>query len=154
MRGLESIVMAHPIFAGLEAALGETIAGCARNLRFDAGSYLFRSGHDAEEFFLIRQGMVALELQPPGRAPLVLGTEQVGDIVGTSWLVPPYRWRTDARAVELTRVIGINAACLRAKCDSDHHLGYEVMKRFLPLLSQRLDDARLQLVDVYGPRRA
>jgi CRP-like cAMP-binding protein len=150
MRGLETIVLAHPFFAGFEAELGELVSGCARNLRFEPGQYLFREGDDAKEFYLIRHGTVALEILPPGRPPVVFATEREGDIVGTSWLVPPYRWRFDARAVELTRAIGIDAQCLRNKCEADHHLGYELMKRFLPAIVQQLDEARLQLLDLYG----
>ena len=86
-----------------------------------------------------------------GRAtPIVFETLQDGDIVGASWLVPPYRWMFDARAVGLTRAIGMDAACLRGKCEADHHLGYEMMKRFLPILVGRLHATRLQILDVYG----
>ncbi len=74
----------------------------------------------------------------------------VGEFVGASWLIPPYRWTFDARAVELTRAIGIDAACLRGKCEADHDLGYEMMKRFLPALVKRLHATRLQILDVYG----
>lgn len=74
----------------------------------------------------------------------------VGDFVGASWLIPPYRWAFDARAVELTRATSIDAACLRGKCEADHDLGYEMMKRFLPPLVKRLHATRLQLLDVYG----
>ncbi len=154
MEGLERIVLAHPFFAGLETELGPVVAGCARNIRVGPGQYLAHEGDPADEFFLIRQGRVALEILPPGRHAVVLSTESEGDIVGAYWLVPPYRWQCDARAVELTRAIGIDAKCLRAKCDSDHHLGYELMKRFLPLIVQRLDQTRLQMLDVYGSRPA
>ena len=71
---------------------------------------------------------------PPGQPAVVFATEGEGEIVGASWLVPPYRWRFDARAVELTRAIGIDAECLRDKCEADHDLGYEMMKRFLPVI--------------------
>lgn len=154
MDGLERIVLAHPFFAGLEAELGEVISGCARNHRFDPGQYLFREGDPAEEIFLLRHGSVALEIVLPGRPPVVIATEHEGEIVGASWLVPPYRWRFDARARELTRAIGINSKCLRDKCEADHHLGYELMKRFLSVVVSRLDEARLQLLDVYGKPRA
>ena len=150
MEGLERIVLAHPLFAGLEATLGQVVSGCARNLRFEAGQYLFHEGESATELYLIRHGVVALEILPPGQTPVVFATERDGDIVGTSWLVPPYRWRFDARAVELTRAVGINAQCLRDKCEADHQLGYEMMKRFLPVIVRRLDEARLQILDVYG----
>jgi CRP/FNR family transcriptional regulator, cyclic AMP receptor protein len=152
MEGLERIVLAHPFFAGLEAELGEVISGCARNHRFDPGQYLGHEGEPANEFFLIRHGKVALEITPPGQPAIVFATEGEGDIVGASWLVPPYLWRFDARAMELTRAIGIDAKCLRDKCEADHHLGYAMMKRFLPVLMQQLDETRLQILDVYGKR--
>jgi CRP-like cAMP-binding protein len=152
MEGLERIVLAHPFFAGLEAELGPVVSGCARNHRFNPGQYLAHEGDPADEFFLIRHGKVALEILPPGQSPVVFSTEGEGDIVGTSWLVPPYRWRFDARAVELTRAIGIDARCLRDKCEADPRLGYEMMKRIAPILEGRLGDMRLQMLDVYGER--
>jgi CRP-like cAMP-binding protein len=150
MEGLERIVLAHPFFAGMEAELGEVIAGCARNLRFDPGQYLFHEGDAANEFYLLRQGTVALEIQSPGQPAVGFATEHEGGIVGTSWLVPPYRWRFDARAVELTRAIGMDARCLRDKCEANHRLGYDMMKRVLPVIVRRLDETRLQMLDVYG----
>jgi CRP/FNR family transcriptional regulator, cyclic AMP receptor protein len=152
MEGLERIVLAHPFFVGLDPKLGEVITGCVRNHRFDPGQYLFHEGDAANEFFLIRHGSVALEILPPGRPAVVVSTEHEGSVVGTSWLVPPYRWRFDARAVELVRAIGIDARCLRDKCDADPRLGYEMMKRIVPVMAERLDHTRLQILDVYGKR--
>lgn len=150
MEGLENILMQQPFFAGFEAELGKIVSGCARNIRFEAGKYLFREGEPADEFYFIRQGAVALEILPPGQSPVVFMTLRESEIVGASWLVPPYRWTFDARATEPTRAIGINAQCLRAKCEADHHLGYEMMKRFVPILINRLQATRLQILDVYG----
>ena len=152
MHGLDVTLAEHPFFAGFEPEQSRILSGCARNHRFDAGHYLFREGDPADEFFLIRHGRVALEIVAPGQAPVVLATLGKGEIVGASWLVAPYRWMFDARAVEMTRAIGIDAACLRGKCDADPKLGYEMMKRFLPVLVQRLNATRLQLLDVYGER--
>jgi CRP/FNR family cyclic AMP-dependent transcriptional regulator len=150
MAGLDRILGEHPFFAGLADEHNQLIAGCARNHRFEAEQYLFHEGEAANEFFLIRHGKVALEITAPGRAPIIIATLGPGEIVGASWLVSPYRWTFDARAVELTRAIGIDAACLRGKCEADHHLGYEIMKRFLPVFVKRLHATRLQILDVYG----
>lgn len=150
MTGLERVVGEHPFFAGLSAEYSQLVAGCARNHRFDAEQYLFHESDPANEFFLIRHGKVALEIHWPGRAPIVIATLGEGEIVGASWLIPPYRWMFDARAVEVTRAIGIDAACLRGKLENDHHLGYEMMKRFLPIFVKRLHATRLQILDVYG----
>jgi CRP/FNR family transcriptional regulator, cyclic AMP receptor protein len=150
IEGLERILRELPFFAGLDDEHGRLVTGCARNHRFDAGQYLFREGEPADEFFLVRHGRVALEIYSPGKGPIVFEKLREGEVVGASWLVQPYRWIFDARAEELTRAIGIDAACLRRKCEADHHFGYEMMKRFLPLLVRRLHATRMQILDVYG----
>jgi CRP-like cAMP-binding protein len=152
MQGLERIVLAHPFFAGLGAEFGLAISGCGRNLRFGAADYLFREGEPANEFYLIRQGVVALEIHAPGRESIIVATFGEGDILDASWLVPPYRWTFDARATDLTRVLGIDAKCLREKCEADHDLGYELMKRFVGAMGERLRAARMQALDLYGKR--
>ena len=80
----------------------------------------------------------------------MIRSREAGEILGWSWLVPPYRWHFDARAVELTRAIALDGKCLREKCEEDHDLGYEVMRRFVVIIAQRLEETRLQLLDVYG----
>jgi CRP/FNR family cyclic AMP-dependent transcriptional regulator len=150
MEGLERILKEHPFFAAFEPAHIQLLAGCARNHRFAAGEYLFREGDPADEFFLIRQGKVALEIAAPAKAPILFESLSDGEVAGASWLVAPYRWMFDARAMTLTRAIGMDAKCLRGKCDDDHHLGYAMMKNFLPVLVTRLQATRLQILDVYG----
>jgi CRP-like cAMP-binding protein len=152
METIGQILAKHPFFAEFQPEHVELVAGCARNCRFNAGEYLMREGDPADRFYLIRHGMVSLEVTTPGRPPVVVTTLREGEIVGASWLVPPYRSMFDARATELTRAIGINCTCLRAKCDADHDFGYEMMKGFLPVLTQRLQATRLQILDVYGEK--
>jgi CRP-like cAMP-binding protein len=150
MQHLDEIIRQHPFFKDLEPSCCEMIAGCGQNVRFDAGQYLFREGGPADRFFLIRHGRVAFEITLPGREPARFLTLDEGEIAGVSWLVPPYRWNYDAKALELTRAIALDAKCLRGKCEADHHLGYELMKRFVPELVRRLHATRMQMLDVYG----
>ena len=152
MHGLDTLLREHPFFAGLDAEHAGLIAGCARNCRFDTGQYLFHEGDPANEFFLIRHGRVALDVVGTDQTPIVFATLAEGEIVGASWLVPPYRWMFDARAATPTRALGIDAACLRRKCDADHDFGYDMMQRFLPVLVKRLHATRLQMFDVYRKR--
>lgn len=152
MKGLEPILHQHPFLAGLPEEHIALLTGCARNVRFDAGEYLFHAAEQANEFFLIRHGRVALEVHAPAHDPIVVATLGEGEIVGASWLVPPYHWMFDARAATLVRALGVNAACLREKCETDHHLGYEMFKRFAPVLVKRLQATRLQILNVYGGR--
>ncbi len=150
IEGMEKILREHRFFADLDDDTIELLAGCARNVVFKADEYLFRTGEAADEFYLVRHGRVALDVVAPGHKALTFQTVGEGEIIGVSWLLPPYRWIHDARAVELVRAIGMDAKCLRQKCDADHSVGYEMMMRFVPLLVGRLQATRLQLLDVYG----
>ena len=152
MDSLEPILRGHPFFANFADEHIRLVTGCARNRRFEVDQYLFHEGESADEFFLIRHGKVALEIHSPGQPPMVLATLDEGEIAGVSWLVPPYRWMFDARTLEPTRALGIDAACLRNKCDADHDLGYTMMTRFLPAIVKRLHATRLQILDIYGKR--
>ena len=84
--------------------------------------------------------------------PITVQTIREGEILGWSWLIPPYRWRFDAKAADLTRAIALDGKCLRTKSEEDHDLGYELMKRFAGIIVERLESARLQLLDVYKAR--
>lgn len=151
VEGLERIIREHPFFAGLDEDYCTLVCGCAKNVRFEAGQYLFHEGAPADQFYLLRHGRVALEVKAPGRGAVTFQTITEGQIVGVSWLIPPYRWSYDARALDLVRAIAMDAACLRKKCEADHDFGYEMMKRFVPVLVERLQATRLQILDVYGP---
>jgi CRP/FNR family transcriptional regulator, cyclic AMP receptor protein len=151
--GLDAVIREHPLFAGLDEGTIALVAGCARNVHFPAGAYLFREGDPAKEFHLLRVGRVALEVVSPGQGTLTILTLGAGEVAGVSWLVPPYRWRHDARAVEVVRATAVDAECLRRKCEADPRLGYELMKRVVPMLLKRLHTTRLQMLDVYGSKR-
>jgi CRP-like cAMP-binding protein len=150
IEGMESIVREHRFFADLDEATIELLAGCARNVVFRPGEYLFRTGDDANEFYLIRHGRVALDVVAPGRSAVTFQTVGPDELVGVSWLLPPWRWMHDARALDTVRAIGMDAKCLRGKCNADHDLGYEMMLRFVPVLVSRLQATRMQLLDIYG----
>jgi CRP-like cAMP-binding protein len=152
MSTLEPILAGHPFFRELDARHLALLVGCASNVRFPAGEFLFRAGEEANQFFLVREGRVAIEIAPPGAAAHTLQTVGTGDVLGWSWLIPPYHWKFDARAVEDTRALALDGKCLRAKCETDHDLGYELLKRFAHIMEERLQATRLQLLDVYGAR--
>lgn len=150
MQTLEPILAAHPFFKDLDPDYLQLAVGCASNARFDAEQFICREGEEANQFYLIRHGRVALEISVPGRGPLIVQTLEPGDILGWSWLFPPYHWHFDARAVELTRAIALDGKCLRAKCEEDHDLGYELLRRFSNVIMRRLQATRLQVLDIYA----
>jgi hypothetical protein len=95
------------------------------------------------------QGHVALQISSPGRGARTFLTVGAGEVFGVNWLVAPYRWTYDAKALDDTKAVVLNAVCLRHKCEADHDLGFELMKRVMPILVERLHICRIQLLDLY-----
>ena len=129
------------------------IAGCAENVRYQAGEALFRAGQPANHFFVLRAGRVALELSSPGRDAFRFATISEDEVLGWAWLIPPHLWTVDARALEVARVLRFDGTCLRGKCDADPRLGYDLMQRFASVVVEQLTHLQLQLMDVYGRAR-
>lgn len=154
MRLVEDLIAEQPLVAGMRPEHLAVIAGCAQNVRFEAGELILQEGSAADRFYFLRSGAVALEIAVHGRDNLVIETLGPGDALGWSWLFEPYRWQYDARATEPVGALAFDAVCLRGKCVSDQALGYELMRRFAGVLLRRLQATRLQLIDVYGHARA
>lgn len=154
MRGIDHLLAEHPFFAGLTPAAVTLISGCATNRHVRAGEFLYREGRDAETFYVVRHGRVAVEVATPTGGALMIDTAEDGDVLGWSWLIPPHRWQFDARAVTDTRVVEIAAGCLRDKCDHDPAFGYAVMQRVAQVMYERLRTTRVQLLDLYGVSHA
>ncbi len=153
MESLERIIAEHPFFSGLDGGFTNLMVSCASNVRFEASTYILKEGDAANTFFLIREGKVAVEILAPQHKPIIISTISIGEILGWSWLVEPFQWKFNARAVDDVRAIALDGKCLRNKCEENHDLGYEVLKRFARIIEQRLDATRLQLLDVYAVRR-
>jgi CRP/FNR family cyclic AMP-dependent transcriptional regulator len=147
---LESIIKAHPFFADMPEKHLEFITGCAKNVAFPERFTIFHEGDPANEFYFIREGLVSVDLLVPSRGATTVQTVAEGEILGWSWVSPPYRWHFTARTQQRTRALVFDAKCLRTKCEEDHDLGYEVLSRFVSVISARLDATRLQLLDIYG----
>jgi len=150
MKTHEPQLTEHPFLKGLEPRLLTLVTGCASHVRFNAGEYVAKEGDAANQFYLIREGKVAMEIYRPPEGVIIIQTLSDGDVLGWSWLVPPHNWRFNFRAVELTRAFAFDGTCLRNKLEQDHDLAYELFRRFIPIIVQRLEATRLQLLDLYG----
>ena len=147
---LEPLLRDHPFLRELEPEYVVLLAGCAANVRFREGSFMFREGEPAEQCFLIREGKMALEIDAPGRGSIIVQTLGAGDVTGFSWLLEPHQWEFDGRAVEPVRALALDGTCLRGKCADDPRLGFELTQLFARLAIRRLQATRLRLLDVYG----
>lgn len=147
---LAPLLAENPFFADFDPGYLELIAGCASNVKFGAGESIFRDGRPADRFYLVRFGRVAVEVFAPGKGPVTIQTLEEGDVLGWSWLIPPFTWRHDARALELTRALAFEGECLRKKCEEDPRFGYQLMGHFARVIAERLHNAQVQLMDLYG----
>ena len=148
MKDLEAILKEHPFFEDLDQKHLEFIAGCGKNVAFKAGEVILKEEGQADKFYLIRYGKVAIHIAKP--RSITIQTIKEGDILGWSWLIPPYKYRFSARAVEDTRAIALDGRCLRGKCEENHELGYNLLKRLVTVLTERLEATRIQLLDIYN----
>ncbi|MGA3167538.1 MAG: cyclic nucleotide-binding domain-containing protein [Terriglobia bacterium] len=145
---LEKILGEHPFFRGMKAQHLRTIVESATVVRFEPGEVIFEEGEPAHRFYLIRTGRVELQLVSYLIEPLTLLTLQEGDLTGWSWLFPPYRWKFTAKALSVTQAISLDGGSLRARCDEDHDLGFELMKRFAQIIDNRVEALSVHLVAV------
>jgi CRP/FNR family transcriptional regulator, cyclic AMP receptor protein len=147
---LEPFLARLPFFEGLEKRHLELLVGCASNAHYVANEYLYREGEEANQFYIIRQGKVSIEMAVPGHGMVSLQSHEEGAVVGWAWLLRPFHWFFSARVVVVTWVITLDGAYLRRKCEQDHTLGYELHKRFAAKMERTLDLLYMQLIDLYA----
>ena len=150
MRTVEQLLADSPALERLPPEHRATMGGCARLHVFYPGDRLLSEGDAADEFFLIRSGAVAVETEVPGRGAVTLETLGPGEILGWSWLVPPYRNAFGARALDAVHVIALDGACLRGKCERDPALGFDLLKVIATVFVRRLEETRMRLLDLYS----
>ena len=150
VENIEPILAEHPFFAEMDQVFLGSILDIASNVKFDAGTYIFKEGDQANAFYLLREGKVALEIFAPARKPIIIDTLDGGDTLGWSWVLSPFVWKFSAHAKSSVRAIALDATSLRAKCAEDHKLGYELLSRLARIMERRLEATRFQLMDIYG----
>ena len=147
---LERTVAAHPFLLGLSEHHIRLIADCAIRTHFETDQVIFRDGETANRFYLIEQGKVALESPASSGDPVTIDVVGDGDLLGWSWLFPPYIWHFTARASEPTTAIFFYGTVLREYCEEDATLGYELFKRMSEVMTRRLQSARSRLLNAYA----
>jgi len=136
----------HPFLEGLSPEHLVVLADCAMQTGFPSGQVIFREGEIANRFYLILEGDVVLESEVRGRQPVTVDSIAGGDVLGWSWLFPPYAWNFTARTIEPVRAIFFYGTWLRERCAIDPAFGYELMRRMATVVIRRLKAARLQLI--------
>lgn len=145
-----SALGAHPFLRGVPREDLAALAVCASDVRFPARHRIFEAGGYADRFWLIQSGQVALDLQVPGEGPVVVETIGMGELLGCSWLFPPYRWGFGAVAISPSEAFEFDAADVRACGAADPALGRELTLRVAKVLARRLQATRMKLLVISG----
>ncbi len=147
---LKTLVAKHPFLHGLTFRQLQILLANAMRSHFAAGQVIFREGEPANRFYLILEGEVALESYDKERGNVLIQTIGGGDVLGWSWLFPPFTWHFDARALESTDAIFFYGTRLREQCEEDHELGYELIKRAAQVMMLRLQATRKKLLAAHA----
>lgn len=143
----------HPFLRGMRAEHVSRLAGITGAQTVPAGHRFFEEGGRAEHLWLIRTGCVALDLHVSGRRPLIIETIVGGQLIGLSWISPPYEWQYGAEAIETTEAFRLGTAALTRLCNDDPELGYQVTRRVMTVVADRLHATRIRLIDLYASPR-
>jgi CRP/FNR family transcriptional regulator, cyclic AMP receptor protein len=137
---------AHPFLHGMSRDQVAVLAEAALDVTFPARYRIFEDGGNATRFWLIQSGHVALDLHVPGEGPVVIETIGMGELLGWSWLLPPFKWAFGAVAASPVEAFEFDAPAVRACCASDPGLGYELHQRVTRVLARRLQATRVRLI--------
>jgi len=148
VKAVERVIAEHPFVRGLKPQHLRLLTDSAMRMRYEAGDLIFREDDPANRFYLIEQGRVSLESQARDEAPVTVEVIGPGDVLGWSWLFPPYSWHFDALALEPTTAIFFYGTRLRGQCEHDHDFGFEMMKRITQVMIHRLQATRKKLPSI------
>lgn len=151
-RDLAQVLAEEPVLADVEARHVGLLAGCAKIVRFEPGQRIVAAGEPAERFWILRHGSVDVELHAAGAGTVVIDRVGPQELLGVSWIAPPYRWHFDATATDPGSAFEFDATCLRDRFATDPPLAAALHAAVARVLMERLQAARLRLLDVYADR--
>jgi CRP-like cAMP-binding protein len=150
-QAIDDYLASHEFFAGLDDDHLRFLADSVNEIEVSKGEVLFKQGMTADKFYLLREGRVSIQV--PALVGPILEIQSLGEdqILGWSWLIAPFRWHFQARAMQDSRVLEFDGSAILAHCQEDPRFGYELLKRFAALMSERLDAARQKMMDQFNP---
>jgi CRP/FNR family cyclic AMP-dependent transcriptional regulator len=146
MRTLNEAITRSAFFRGMKPEHLAGVTAGAQEIQFNTGAVLFREDEPSNQFYLIESGKIALETRQPGQDAKVIQILSDGEVLGWSWLFPPFAWHFEARAIAPTKIISLSGGHLLVMAEEDHGFGYELMKRVGQVLIHRLQATRKEFV--------
>ncbi len=146
-RHITEYLRSHAVFSSMPSDMLQTLTDTAKVLNCDQGDFLFRQDDSANCFYIVISGTVSVEIPSIYGPPLVVQTLNEDEILGWSWLISPYKWTFKASCETETQLLQFDGVALRDACEADPILGYQLLKRFASLMSERLHEARRTMMD-------
>jgi CRP/FNR family transcriptional regulator, cyclic AMP receptor protein len=140
----------HPFLHGMPRDQLGVLAVASSDVKFPARHRIFEDGGNATRFWLIQSGHVSLDLQVPGEGPVVIETLGLGELLGWSWLFPPFKWAFGAVTATPVGAFEFDAPAVREACAANPGLGYELNQRITRVLAKRLQATRIRLISRTG----
>jgi len=147
-----SVLAAQPLLRGMPTAQLAKLAEMCQHITIPAGQRLFEEGCVADRFWIIDADQVTIDASVPTQGRVIIETLGRSDLVGLSWMLPPYRWQFGAVATQPTQAFVFNAIAAREACSADPVLGYELSRRFSAVVLRRLQATRARLIEACGRR--
>ncbi|MGI9294461.1 MAG: Crp/Fnr family transcriptional regulator [Pseudomonadales bacterium] len=141
----------HEFFSGLDESYMKILSDSAQMLHIAEGDVLFKQGERAEKFYVLCDGKISVQVPAIIGPTLEIQTIGKDQLLGWSWLIPPYRWTFQAITEKDSELIEFDGATILQHCEQDPKFGYELMKHFTILMSERLDAARQRMIQEWYP---
>lgn len=148
---ISSYLAKQKLFHGMSSEFIEFLAGCASEKHLRRGDVLFRHGERADRFYLLRSGRITIEVPAITGPSLEVQSLGPGEVLGWSWVIPPYKWMFQTRAEEPTDLLEFDGNAVLDRCEQEPRFGYEVLKRFSSLMSERLEASRRKMMEEWNP---
>ena len=150
-QSIDDYLNTHEFFSELDSDSKNFLAKSADTLQIKQGEILFQSGGSSDKFYLLLDGEISVYVPALMGQALEIHKLKPGQVLGWSWLIPPYRWNFQAKAVEDSELLEFDGSIILAHCEEDSAFGYKLLKIFAALMSERLDRARQKMMDQWDP---
>jgi CRP/FNR family cyclic AMP-dependent transcriptional regulator len=141
----------HEFFSEFSDDILEFLCDCSSKHEIKKGQILFRQGENADKFYVVLNGRISVQIPAIMGPTLEIQTLGKDHVLGWSWLISPYKWNFQTKAEEDSELLEFDGTAILARCEQEPKFGYELLKKFAALMSERLNAARHKMMDEWNP---
>ena len=150
-QSITEYLSAHEFFSEFSDDVLKFLCECSSTREIKKGQILFLQGEHADKFYVVRSGRISIQMPAIMGPTLEIQTVSENQVLGWSWLIPPYKWNFQTKAEDDSELLQFDGAAILARCEQDPKLGFELVKKFAALMSVGLNAARLKMMDEWNP---